>query len=544
MKNIKLLDCTLRDGGFVNDWNFGHSSMLSIYRRLDNAGVDYIEVGFIDDSRQMSFAHSANPTTKAYDEIYNKMNSKNAMPIAMIDFGHCRIENISDARDSFIDGIRVIFKKKDIDSALAYCKQIKNKGYKIFVQPVSITSYSDREMLDLIDKVNELNPFAMSIVDTYGLMHKTKLIKYFYLMDNNLNADISIGYHSHNNFQLAYSNAVELANTKTNRNIVIDSSVYGMGKSAGNANTELIAMYFNENFETNYDIRELLEIIDCEILKLQNKYSWGYSLPYYISALNDCHPNYVQFLRDKNTLSVKSIDEILDKIDTDKKLSFDKNYIEKLYYEYQTNEIDDEKAYKILSEELLGREILLLGPGKSITTEGEKIKNYIGENLPVIFSVNYHPCSFKVDYMFISNAKRYSQYSNIFLTEKRNFKLITTSNINELENEIDFKLNYSKLISNNNLISDTSMYMLISALRKIGVKKLTLAGFDGFSKFIDNYYDNFLDLSKANFDTDLFTNAVIQEIENFRKSMDIKFLTRSSYSNDEFLKYNKESLKV
>lgn len=524
---VKLLDCTLRDGGFLNDWNFGYTSMLNIFNRLNNANTDIIEIGFIDDRAKKDLSRSMNPSTKDFDEIYSSVKNKKSMVVAMIDYGTCDINNITPS--DFIDGIRVIFKKKDIDKALEFCRQIKEKGYKVFVQPVSITTYSDKEMIELVEKVNILKPYAMSMVDTYGLMHKENLIKYFYIMDNNLTPNIIIGYHSHNNFQLAYSNSVELANIRTSRQLIIDASVYGMGKSAGNTNTELLAMYFNENFSKNYDIREILEIIDCEIIKLKHKYPWGYSLPFYISALNDCHPKYVDFLRNKNTLSVKSIDEILSRIEEDKKLTFDKSHIEQLYYEYQNKEIDDRKDYKELSSAISGREILLLGPGKSVNREHDKIADFIKNHNPVIFSVNYISNTFKPDYVFISNSKRYGQYSSVLLDKNKEFKLIATSNITEIGDEMDYKLNYSHLVSSNKIIGDTSMYMLVKALEKMGVKDINFAGFDGFHKFLGNYCDDSLELS-PNDDRAKFTKAVIEELNNFRKVMSMNFLTKSSYS--------------
>ena len=290
MRQISLLDCTLRDGGFLNDWNFGYQTINSIFRRLVKSNIDIVEIGFIDDRRSFDKERSINPNTKSFDEILKNQLKGNAHIVGMIDFGTCSIDNISPKDESLIDGIRVIFKKKDMVAAINFCKQIKEKGYKVYTNPVSITTYTDREMLDLIDLINELEPAAMSLVDTYGLLHKDRLFKYFYLLDNNLKKEIAIGYHSHNNFQLAYSNSIELLNIKTNRNLILDSSLYGMGKSAGNCNTELLAMYLNENYAKNYDIPEILNSIELDILKYTKEYVWGYQFSFYLSALNDCHP--------------------------------------------------------------------------------------------------------------------------------------------------------------------------------------------------------------------------------------------------------------
>jgi 4-hydroxy 2-oxovalerate aldolase len=210
MRSIKILDCTLRDGGYVNDWNFGMGSIKSIISRLDNAGIDIIEIGFLDSRRKYDENRSIVPDTDSLKPIFEDLGVVNAMTLSMIDFGTCGLEFVKDKKDTPIDGIRVIFKKKDSIAAIDFCMELKKKGYKIFLQPVSVTTYSDDEMRELIKIVNKVEPFGIYIVDTYGLMHKKDMLHYFSIMDENLQKDIYIGYHAHNNFQLAYANCTEL----------------------------------------------------------------------------------------------------------------------------------------------------------------------------------------------------------------------------------------------------------------------------------------------------------------------------------------------
>ena len=148
IKNVKLLDCTLRDGGYINDWEFGHGVIIGMYKRLDEAGVDYIEIGFLDDRRNFDVNRTIMPNTEAINDIFGAIKKKNAIPVAMIDFGTCSLDSIGPADSTFIDGIRVIFKKEKIDQALPFCKAIKEKGYKLFIQAISVTAYSDIEMLE------------------------------------------------------------------------------------------------------------------------------------------------------------------------------------------------------------------------------------------------------------------------------------------------------------------------------------------------------------------------------------------------------------
>ena len=202
--DIKLLDCTLRDGGYVNDWNFGHSVISGTYKRLDSAGVDFIEVGFLDDRRPFDINRTIFPNTESLNKVYEGVDVGHAVPVAMIDYGTCDISNIDDVENSFVKGIRVIFKKERIEEALPFCKKIKEKGYLLSIQAISITAYSDEDMLAYVKQINEIKPFAFSIVDTYGLLDNEKVEHYFHLIDNNLDPEIAMGYHSHNNFQLAF----------------------------------------------------------------------------------------------------------------------------------------------------------------------------------------------------------------------------------------------------------------------------------------------------------------------------------------------------
>ena len=127
----------------------------------------------------------------------------------------------------------------DMLGGLEACRTVKEKGYKVFVQAMVSVAYTDEEFLELISKVNELEPYAFYIVDSFGMMKRKDLTRLFYIVEHNLKQSIWIGFHSHNNMQLAYSNAQSLVDMQTKRNIIIDSSVYGMGRGACNLNTEL-----------------------------------------------------------------------------------------------------------------------------------------------------------------------------------------------------------------------------------------------------------------------------------------------------------------
>lgn len=540
MKQVKLLDCTLRDGGYVNDWNFGHDNMVNIFERLISAGVDILEIGFLDERRPFDKNRTIMPDTASADRLFGSLDKKNTMLVGMIDYGTCAIENLSPCSESCLDGIRVIFKKHIMREALAFCTQVKALGYQVFVQAVSITSYSDRELLDLIDLVNALNPYALSMVDTYGLLHQSSLLHYFEILDHNLNPEIAIGYHSHNNFQMAYANSMEMLSKPVNRTVLVDASLYGMGKSAGNLPAELISMHMNLHYGKFYDTSQMLEAIDINIMPFFEKSPWGYSLFFYIAASNNCHPNYVKFLMDKHTLSLKSLNVILGQIEPEKKLMYDKDCIENLYLNYQNMECRDEEDLKRLSEEWAGRPLLLLGPGKNMELQRDRIDRYIEKHHPVLIAVNYIPEDIPVDYVFLSNSRRYVQLATRLLelkTEQEgnpaSVRVIATSNVTNTNGSFDYTLNYSSLIDREAEIIDNSFVMLVNVLVKAGVSQAACAGFDGYSVGGDNYFNSDMDY-RIGKEKSMNLNSYVKNIlKKLSGSFHAEFITDSWYEEKQ-----------
>lgn len=530
MGEIKLLDCTLRDGGYLNDWNFGHNNLISIFERLVDANVDMIEIGFLDDRRDFDINRSIMPDTDCVGKIYGKLDKKQAMVVGMIDYGTCSIDNIKPSSESYLDAIRVIFKKHLREEALAYCAKLKRKGYKVFAQLVSVTSYEDKEMMDLIRIANEVKPFAVSMVDTYGLMHQDNLQHYFDLLNENLLPEIGLGYHAHNNFQMGYANCITMMSQKTNRMMLVDGTIYGMGKSAGNAPIELIAMYLNHRYGKNYNISQFLEAIDSNIMAFYKTMPWGYNMFYYLAASNDCHPNYVSYLMDKRTLSVQSINEILGKLQGEKKLLYDKNYIEQLYKEYQDIDVDDKTDIETLRKIFANRDILLIGPGQNIEKQYEAISNYKKKNEPITISVNFVADRVGVNYIFLSNSKRYVQLATTLADDNLDFEIIATSNVTKTSGKFNYMLKYSTLLDEEAEVIDNSFIMLLKVMKKLGVKHVALAGFDGYTGDSKNNYIN--PNMEYNFNAtqaEAINKYVAETLKHMKKDVNLEFITDSLY---------------
>lgn len=524
MNSLHVLDCTLRDGGYCNQWQFGFDNAKKITSGLIEAGIDVIECGFLTNNITYDPNVTKFNTVQQISEIIPE-ERKNHLFVVMMNYGEYNMENLPDYDGSSIDGIRLAFHKKNLTEALEVCKIIVRKGYKLFIQAMVSLCYSDEEFLQLINAINSIKPYAFYIVDSFGNMKGKDLARLFYMVEHNLNENIWIGFHSHNNMQLAYSNAQTLVNMQTSRNLVIDGSVYGMGRGAGNLNTELFIQYLNENFEKNYELKPLLTIIDEILNGFYQKNYWGYSLPNYISAAHNAHPNYASFLDDKKTLTVEDMNEIFDMMDEGKKVSFDKTYIEELYLRYMTTGKVQEEHKEELKRKLAGKTIILVAPGKSSVVEKDRICEEAENENVLLVSVNFDYSYTPADYIFLSNLRRFRELEP---TKKKN--CIVTSNIPA--DGVYLQTKYKDLVNKIEAVSDNAGLMAIKFLMMCGVTEIKLAGFDGYSHDTrENYADTSMELITRNAVLDAMNDGMISILKEYEKNIQISFLTAPKYVN-------------
>ena len=499
MGKIQVLDCTLRDGGYCNNCRFGFDNEKKIVHGLVEANIDIIECGFL-----MNTVEYDKDVTKftSLDEVAKiiPQNKEGKTFVMLTDYGKYRPEDLPEYDGTSVDGLRVAFHKKDRVAALEECKAIKSKGYKVFVQAMVSLSYTDEEFLDLIRRVNELEPYAFYIVDSFGMMKRKDLIRLFYLVEHNLKENIKIGFHSHNNMQLAYSNAQSLVDLHSDRELIIDASVYGMGRGAGNLNTELFVQYLNDNADGNYDIKPLLSIIDEILNEFYQRNYWGYSLPNYLSASHNAHPNYAGYLDDKKTLTVENMNEIFDMMDEDKKVSYDKDYIEELYLRYMATGRSQEEHKTELIENLRGKTVLLIAPGKSSIEEKDRIASFVNEDV-----------------------RRFRE-----LDVSNRGKCIVTSNIPA--DNVYLQTKYRDLLCDIDAVKDNAGLMAIKFFAQMGVKKIYLAGFDGYSHDEkENYGESTMAFVTRTAVLDAMNQGMTEMLKKYRALVELNFLTKPHY---------------
>ena len=370
--SMEILDCTLRDGGYINNWRFGRETIAAILEKLDQAGIDIIECGFLTregGDRDCSLFSSL----EAVEAVLPRQ--RRARYVAMIAMGEKELEPsaLPDNDGRVLQGVRLTFHKAEADKAFCWAKELMAKGYPVYLQPVGTVSYSDLELLHLVEKVNVLEPYAFYIVDTLGSMYRNQVTRRFHLLDENMAPGIRLGFHGHNNLQLAFSNAQVLGQIQTKRQLLLDSSVYGMGRGAGNLPTELIARYIDQNIASRYDVSLVMDVYDQHIADIRKKHQWGYSMAYHIAAVHVCHPNYASFLLEKRDLPVKDMEEVLQSIPENRRAVYDPDLIRRLYHQFQERQIDDSQTVERLARVLRQRRLLLLGGGESLAEKRREI---------------------------------------------------------------------------------------------------------------------------------------------------------------------------
>lgn len=471
-RQIRLLDCTLRDGGHLNEGIFGKEVIKNVIKKLAEANVDIIEAGFLWDSdcdEDTARYHTIADVKRILPE--NCGNSKFALMADFIDLEHL------EPCDGTIEFIRLSFKRHRLRWALDTAESLIGKGYKVFINPVNCNVYTDEQYLDVIRQVNGLHPYGFSIVDTFGVMRLRDLTYKYSLVENNLDKDITIGLHLHENLGLAYSLAqqfLQMANPK--RSILIDASLLGMGRVPGNLCIEQIMDHLNFEYGNNYNPEPVFDAVDDYIAPIKKRVSWGYAIPYALSAKYNLHRTYAEFLMNKWKLRTSDIERILPMVSRDESEMFNRDYIENLYRQYMSVKVNDTKAFETVRSGIKGKEILLIAPGSSIKKSSGAIINFINEHNPVVIGIHCVPDFIEIDYEFYSNIKRFEVLNN----SGNNSKVIVSSNLTRYDNVGDaIVINYESLAFHNGDYCDDSVLMVLNMLKTIGCGSISVAGFDG-----------------------------------------------------------------
>ncbi|HMK60101.1 MAG TPA: aldolase catalytic domain-containing protein [Dissulfurispiraceae bacterium] len=282
---IKVLDCTIRDGGLINKWGFNDDFVRKVFQALSKAGIDYMEIGY--KSSEKYFSRDENGAWKfcTDDDVKRVMGDfETKMKLsAMADIGRIDYKDIPDKKDSVLDMIRVACYAKEIDKGISLAHHCMEKGYDVTINLMAVSKVLERDLDEALDDLSKSQVPVIYVVDSFGAMYSEQIHflakKYFEALPGK-----ELGIHTHNNLQLAFANTIEAVIAGINR---IDATIYGMGRGAGNCPLELLLSFLKN---PKFDIRPILEIIQELFIPLKAETEWGYHVPYLITGMLNEHP--------------------------------------------------------------------------------------------------------------------------------------------------------------------------------------------------------------------------------------------------------------
>lgn len=292
-EKIKVLDCTIRDGGLINNHLFNDEFVKKAFKALSAAGVDYVELGY-KNSRKLFSDNEFGKWKFCDDSDILKITEgveKPAKISVMADVGRVDMDNIQECSNSPVDMIRVACYAKDIDKAIKMVNEFEEKGYETTVNIMAVSRTLDQELDEALHQLNEeCKTNIVYVVDSFGSMYQENIEdlvkKYSSILKNK-----ELGIHAHNNMQMAMSNTVEGIIHGIN---YLDATIYGIGRAAGNCPLELLLDFLKN---PKFDVRPVLNFISEDMLKLRDEIEWGYILPFAITGMFNEHPRSAMALR-------------------------------------------------------------------------------------------------------------------------------------------------------------------------------------------------------------------------------------------------------
>ncbi len=295
-EKIRVLDCTIRDGGLINNHDFDIRFVREVYKALSASGVDYMEIGY-KNSKKLFSPKEFGKWKFCDDEDINKViegiESKTKISV-MVDVDRVDVDAILPRKDSPVHMIRVASYVKDIDKAIHLVNHFTDKGYETTVNIMAISRALDNELTECLQQLEkESKASVVYIVDSFGALYQ-ETTEFLIKKAKSILKSKEVGIHAHNNQQLAFGNTIEAIIHDAN---FVDATVYGLGRAAGNCPLELILGFLKN---PKFDIRPVLDLISQEFIPLREKMEWGYIIPYAITGILDEHPRSAMALRNSD----------------------------------------------------------------------------------------------------------------------------------------------------------------------------------------------------------------------------------------------------
>jgi 4-hydroxy 2-oxovalerate aldolase len=285
---IKVLDCTIRDGGLMNNHQFGDAFVKTVYETCVAAGIDYMELGYKASRKAIKQGEYGCWKYCMEDDVRRIVgdNNTNLKLTVMADAERCDYhEDIAPKKDSVVDVIRVATYIHQIPTALDMVKDAHDKGYETTINLMAASIVPDRELDEGLEMLAKSEAKAIYLVDSFGAFYSEQMRR---MVKKYLSyckpAGKEVGVHAHNNLQLAYANTIEGIIQGAN---YLDATMAGLGRGAGNCPMELLIGFLHN---PKYQLRPVLDCVQNHVEPMRSKLLWGYDLPYLLTGLHNLHP--------------------------------------------------------------------------------------------------------------------------------------------------------------------------------------------------------------------------------------------------------------
>lgn len=282
---IKVIDCSVRDGGLMNKWQFDDAFVRKVYTSLSEAGIDYMEIGYL--SSESAFSRNVVGPWKfcAEPDIRRIIgdSEKKIKLSAMADIGRIAYDDIPMRSESSLDMIRVACYAHQVDAAISLAHHCIDKGFETTINLMAVSTVGIRELDEALDDLSKSKVPVIYVVDSFGTFYSEDIDvlakKYMSRLPGK-----TIGIHCHNNQQLAFANTIAAIIAGIN---YLDATLYGIGRGAGNCPLELLISFLKN---PKFKVRPIIDAIEAEILPWREKIDWGYFIPYMITGVLNQHP--------------------------------------------------------------------------------------------------------------------------------------------------------------------------------------------------------------------------------------------------------------
>lgn len=415
-----VLDCTIRDGGYLNEWFFEPKLVREVYRAVSKAGIDYCEVGFRGTEADFDPAKYGlwrrTPNELIVETVKGISGAKLAI---MADFGKIAADDFEPADESPVTLVRLAAHKNAMRDALALLQAVKAKGYETSLQAMGYSGYSKEEQEELAAMLAGSGIDFIYVADSYGSLFPDQVPELIEALLT-LKAEMRIGFHPHNSLQMAFANSIAAIEAGAD---IVDSSIFGMGRGAGNLPTEIIVTWLQERMPDKFNAIPVLDMVSRHFSPMQAELGWGYQLPFMLSGLFKCHPYYASRLVDMKEFTMEDIWRALTAVQRRDPVGFSQALVDEIVAEGISAPDATAEPRGVAPVPAIaapdpvpyegrhaGRAFLVLGNGPTLRTYRPQIESFIAEYDPVVLGANHLEGLFTPDYHAFSNKLRFTSY--------------------------------------------------------------------------------------------------------------------------------------